>query len=169
MISPKKKIFKGPGDSDGSAGTLDWVVRSASLTQMVTFELSLREESRSTYLKYLKDNKLVNVAKKRQTHRQIKLGVTGGERQYTLLGEWAGQTIIYKISYKGTLYSTEYSQYFIVTLKWSTIFKKVFFFVFSPIASCLIHYRSSVNICWQPECPLWTLLAESELQILIAL
>lgn len=48
---------------------------------MVTFELSLREESKGTYVKYLKDNELVNVAKKRQTHREIKLVVTSGERQ----------------------------------------------------------------------------------------
>ena len=101
---------------------------------MVTFELSLREESKGTYVKYLKDNKLVNVAKKRQTHREIKLVVTSGERQDTLLGEWVEQTIIDKISYKDTLYSTEYSQCFLVTLKWSTTFKKVFFFVFSPMA-----------------------------------
>lgn len=47
---------------------------------MVTFELSLREESKGTYVKYLKDNELVNVAKKRQTHREIKLVVTSGER-----------------------------------------------------------------------------------------
>ena len=32
MISPEKKIFKGPGESDGSGGALDWVVGNASLT-----------------------------------------------------------------------------------------------------------------------------------------
>ena len=32
VISPEKKIFNGPGESDGRGDGLDWVVGNASLT-----------------------------------------------------------------------------------------------------------------------------------------
>ena len=62
-------------------------------------------------------NKLVNIRKTKQTHRELVVASRKREWRRNNIGveEYEVQSIRHKISYKDILFNREYSQYFIIS------------------------------------------------------